>query len=64
MGLVLKIPPELEKEITVPLIFACPRLREIDERLGEIMAGSKKSGTTVNLDRRQRARPQCKPAWG
>ncbi|MCB0185798.1 MAG: AAA family ATPase, partial [Caldilineaceae bacterium] len=55
LGPVLKIPPELEKEITV-LDFRLPTAAEIDERLGEIMAGSKKSGTTVNLDRRQRAR--------
>lgn len=55
LGPVLQIPPELEKEITV-VDFRLPTATEIDNRLSEIIESARRSGTTVNLDRRQRAR--------
>lgn len=56
LGPTLKIPPDLEKEITV-VDFALPTAAQIDRRLEEIIANSGKSGAIqVSLDRRQRGR--------
>jgi AAA+ superfamily predicted ATPase len=56
LGSVLKIPPELEKEITV-VDFALPTAAQIDRLLDQIItASSKHGGIQVSLDRRQRGR--------
>lgn len=56
LGPVLKIPPELEKEITV-VDFALPTEPELSAMLeGIITASSKHGQIEVNLDRRQRGR--------
>jgi ATP-dependent 26S proteasome regulatory subunit len=56
LGPVLKIPPELEKEITV-LDFELPTPTELQVMLDSIVAALERSGKgAVSLDKRQRAR--------
>ena len=56
LGPVLKIPPELEKEITV-VDFALPNATQLGQMLEGIMTSSSQhGGIQVNLDRRQRTR--------
>lgn len=56
LGPVLKIPPELEKEITV-IDFALPTAAQLDRQLDQIIAGAEQNGRIdVSLDRRQRGR--------
>ena len=56
LGPVLKIPPELEKEVTV-VDFNLPTAAELGRTLDDIIGKSKNHGAIdVNLDRRQRAR--------
>ena len=56
LGPVLKIPPDLEKEITV-VDFALPTAAQFDQRIEEIITSSTKQGNIqIALDRRQRAR--------
>lgn len=55
LGPVLKIPPELEKEMTV-VDFRLPTGDEIETQLTTIMASAQRGGITVSLDRRQRER--------
>jgi AAA+ superfamily predicted ATPase len=56
LGPVLKIPPELEKEITV-VDFALPTAAQIDRQLDQIInASGQHGGIQVSLDRRQRGR--------
>ena len=56
LGPVLKIPPELEKEITV-VDFDLPTAAELTERLDEIIkAYQRKGDIKVDLNRRQRER--------
>ena len=56
LGPVLKIPPELEKEITV-VDFDLPTADQLQAMLDSIVETLQRSGAgTVNLDKRQRAR--------
>ncbi len=56
LGPVLKIPPELEKEITV-VDFDLPTADQLQGMLDSIVETLQRSGAgTVNLDKRQRAR--------
>jgi AAA+ superfamily predicted ATPase len=56
LGPVLKIPPELEKEISV-VDFALPTAAQIDRQLDQIInASGQHGGIQVSLDRRQRGR--------
>jgi SpoVK/Ycf46/Vps4 family AAA+-type ATPase len=56
LGPVLKIPPELEKEITV-VDFALPTTPQVDRLLEQIITASNQHNSIqVNLDRRQRGR--------
>lgn len=55
LGPVLKIPPELEKELTV-IDLRLPTADEIDALLTATIERAQQSGTKVQLDRRQRAR--------
>lgn len=55
LGPILKIPPELEKEVTV-IDFRLPTADEIDAWLGRVVEANRRSGVAVDLDRRQRAR--------
>jgi AAA+ superfamily predicted ATPase len=56
LGPTLKIPPDLEKEITV-VDFALPTAPQIDRLLDQIISASGQHGNIqVNLDRRQRGR--------
>ncbi len=56
LGPVLKIPPELEKEITV-IDFDLPTAEQLGKLLDEIIASSTRhGGIKVELDRRQRGR--------
>jgi hypothetical protein len=56
LGPVLKIPPELEKEITV-VDFALPTAAQVEKLLDQIIAASGQHGNIqVSLDRRQRGR--------
>ncbi len=56
LGPVLKIPPELEKEITV-VDFALPTAAQVDRLLEQIITASNQPNSIqVNLDRRQRGR--------
>ncbi|HXF60982.1 MAG TPA: ATPase, partial [Caldilineaceae bacterium] len=56
LGPVLKIPPELEKEITV-VDFALPSAAQLSAMLEEIIAAAGQRGNIeVSLDRRQRGR--------
>ena len=54
LGPILRIPPELEKELTV-IDFRLPTAEEIEERLRSITTSARRSGIAVDLDRRQRA---------
>ena len=53
LGPVLKIPPELEKEITV-IDFRLPSAEQVELMLDEVI--KRRPTTKVNLDRRQRTR--------
>lgn len=53
LGPVLKIPPELEKEITV-IDFRLPTAEQVELMLDEVI--KRRPTTKVNLDRRQRTR--------
>ena len=56
LGPVLKIPPELEKEMTV-VDFALPAAAQLQAMLDSIVETARQSGQIeVNLDKRQRAR--------
>lgn len=56
VGPILKIPPELEKEVTV-VDFDLPDAHQLNQMLDNILAGSRRNGKTeVTLDRRQRDR--------
>ena len=56
LGPVLKIPPELEKEITV-VDFALPAADQLSAQLEQIIATSSQHGSIqIDLDRRQRGR--------
>ena len=56
LGPVLKIPPELEKEVTV-VDFNLPDAGQLQHLLDDIIATGTRSGTIqVNLDKRQRGR--------
>src|SRR5688500_15711285 len=56
LGSVLKIQPDLEKEITV-VDFALPTGAQIDRLLDQIIAATGRQGSVqINLDRRQRGR--------
>lgn len=56
LGSVLKIPPEMEKEITV-VDFALPTASQLDDMIGKIInASSQNARIDINLDKRQRGR--------
>ena len=55
LGPVLRIPPDLEKEITV-IDLALPTEEQLAAKLEESIEHARRGGTKVNLDRRQRAR--------
>lgn len=55
VGPVLKIPPELEKEITV-IDFDLPTEKELESKIDQIVETLRKGGAKSNLDRRQRMR--------
>jgi ATP-dependent 26S proteasome regulatory subunit len=56
LGGVLKIPPELEKEITV-VDFALPTASHLDQLIAKIIdTSAQHSAVSVNLDRRQRGK--------
>lgn len=55
LGPVLKIPPELEKEVTV-VDFRLPTATEVEKQVRAIVERSQKSGVAVKLDQRQRER--------
>lgn len=55
LGPVIKIPPELEKEITV-LDFNLPTEAELTAMLEQLMEVARRGKTKVTLDRRQRTR--------
>ncbi len=53
LGPVLKIPPELEKEITV-IDFNLPTESQIEAMLTQLIEHARRGETKINLDRRQR----------
>ncbi|MCB0123579.1 MAG: AAA family ATPase, partial [Caldilineaceae bacterium] len=55
LGPVLKIPPELEKELTV-VDFRLPTEAEVSAQLDAIIDRSRRNSTVIDLDRRQRER--------
>lgn len=55
LGPVLKIPPELEKEITV-IDFDLPTEKELGAMVEQVIETVRKGGAKPNLDRRQRVR--------
>ncbi|HRW04504.1 MAG TPA: AAA family ATPase [Caldilineaceae bacterium] len=55
LGPVLKIPPELEKELTV-VDFRLPTEAEVSAQLDAIIEHSRRNSTVIDLDRRQRER--------
>ncbi len=56
LGPVLRIPPELEKEITV-VDFDLPTAAELDDRIDQIIKAYHRQGeVTIDLNRRQRER--------
>lgn len=55
LGPVLKIPPELEKEITV-IDFNLPTEKGLEAMLERLLDTLRKSSAKINLDRRQRTR--------
>jgi len=55
LGPVLKIPPELEKEITV-IDFNLPTESQIEAMLAQVIESARRGEIKINLDRRQRVR--------
>lgn len=55
LGTVLKIPPELEKEITV-IDFDLPTEKQLDAMLEQLIERARNGKTKLALDRRQRTR--------
>ncbi len=55
LGPVLKIPPELEKEITV-IDFDLPTESQLDTMLTQLAEHARRGETKINLDKRQRGR--------